>query len=209
MPVSRALTFDGRLNVPALLGGLIAVYLAVRRDPWWVLTSLGQSPTLKVVLSPYLINVEILGRPLTSPIFTCLTTSGLLTVLLAGTTAVVGSMLTTRPWSKRLLGFSMLSITAIFMVSLFVTIKLAESMVGISIPIVGEGEITFSTTYGSTRILAITPVEAELDVGFHLAVVSSALILLGRYLAVSYRRGSRAHPLSDNSYHHCVKGVVT
>jgi hypothetical protein len=117
MGVRKALTLGYRLNIPALLAGIIILYIIYKGEPWWILTAVGKIPTFKAEVAPYIINIVILNKPVDAPIITYIVLSGYLTYLLVGIATIIGSLIPSREISKSLIGYRSLTIPVLSIVT--------------------------------------------------------------------------------------------
>ena len=95
-----------KINLIALIAGvstllLIAVSVFV---PWWQFT-VGKPAFAQVNFSPVNLNFSILGNPITIPLIWAMNLACLLTLASGGIVLLIYSLMPSKPYAKRLLGF--------------------------------------------------------------------------------------------------------
>jgi hypothetical protein len=182
-----------RVNWFALVGGALTLVLTVASlfVPWWEVT-VGQTFG-RVGFSPVNLSTNILGYSVALPILVAIGWMFMVLLVSAGIVLVVYSILPTKPYSKRLLGFAYkkpLGALIAFVV-LMLLITNAGTILGmiagssgfagadLNLPWVGAKtlQLPSSMAQGAVRGIAIS---AELGWTFWLAVTVAALCVAAR-----------------------------
>lgn len=132
-----------KINLIALIAGvstllLIAVSVFV---PWWQFT-VGKPAFAQVNFSPVNLNFSILGNPITIPLIWAMNLACLLTLASGGIVLLIYSLMPSKPYAKRLLGFGYkkpLYAVILFVIELFSLSALAGVFSGFSVPLMGSG----------------------------------------------------------------------
>ena len=183
----KILTLNNRFNIPAFLGGILILYVVLSKSPWWVLEAVGERPTFSAYVSPYLININILGKPLEAPILYYAVVSGFLVYTLTGITCIIGAFYPKKRWSKTLIGFRGFIIPLFTTVMLYITLLMAKNYLNTDIPIVGRGVLEFSISYGGGDIHTYTTFIADFTNTYYIAVIAGILTLVGRLITGAER----------------------
>ena len=144
-----------KINLIALIAGvstllLIAVSVFV---PWWQFT-VGKPAFAQVNFSPVNLNFSILGNPITIPLIWAMNLACLLTLASGGIVLLIYSLMPTKPYAKRLLGFGYkkpLYAVILFVIELFSLSALAGVFSGFSVPLMGSGILQVPSTNDSRR----------------------------------------------------------
>lgn len=180
MGIRKALTLDYRLNIPALLAGMIILYITYKGGAWWVLTAVGSIPTFKAEVAPYIINIVILNKPVNAPIITYIVLSGYLTYILVGIATIVGAFIPRSEISKALIGYRTLTIPVLSIATIYIATIFVERTLGIKIPFIGSSILTYTIPYQDSIIKTYTPIQAFLTNSYYLALISGVLGVVGR-----------------------------
>jgi len=181
LTATRLLTLNHRLNVLGLISSALLLYTALSDRPWWtVYGGIGDERTFSADVSPFVVTVEVLGKPVTVPMLFYLNLAARLSVLLAAATTLLGSLLVKRPWSKHLMSLKGLALPVLFLAGLSISLNLAKTFAGVSIPLVGQSVVEFAMNYGGFRISAETPVTAALAQEYWVALTAGVLSALAR-----------------------------
>jgi hypothetical protein len=173
---------QSKINWFGLAGGittilLIAISLFI---PWWQLT-VGDS-IVAANVSPLYTNFDLIGNTFTVPLLWAINLACILYLVAGGIIMLIYSVKPTKPYAKRLLGFSYrkpLYFVIIFVIGLFALTLIVQSMFSLSVPLVGSAEVNLpsSMTQG-------TNVSVLLSAGFlwpfWLAVASAVLSIGAR-----------------------------
>jgi hypothetical protein len=103
-----------------------------------------------------------------------------LSILLAAATTLLGSLLIKKPWSKSLMSLRGLVLPILFLAGLSISLNLAKTLAGVSIPLVGQSVMEFAINYGGFRISTETPVTAALTQEYWVALTAGVLSALAR-----------------------------
>jgi hypothetical protein len=174
---------QSKINWFGLAGGvttilLIAVSLFI---PWWRLT-VGDS-VVAANVSPVHTSFDLIGNSFTVPLLWAVNLACILYLVAGGIVMLIYSVKPTKPYAKRLLGFSYrkpLYFVIIFLIGLLVLTFVIQSLLSLIIPLVGSMEVKLpsSMTQG-------TNVSVLLSAGFlwpfWLAVASAWLCIAARF----------------------------
>ena len=183
MGVRKALTLGYRLNIPALLAGIIILYIIYKGEPWWILTAVGEIPTFKAEVAPYIINIVILNKLVYAPIITYIILSGYLTYLLVGIATIIGSLMPRKEISKSLIGYRALTIPILSLVTIYIATIFVERVLGIKIPFIGYSTLIYSIPYQGSLIKTTTPMQAFFTDSYYLAIIAGILGVIGKLVA--------------------------
>jgi len=142
----------GRINLPALFAGIIFIYVALKRDYWWIAKSIGDKPTFFAGVAPYRIDIMILGKDVVVNGLPYIELSGFLTCVVVGVLALIGAFLPKKDLSKSMVGFRPLIIPVVIVISVYIGVMVAGRMIGTRIPFLGSSPIIFTLHYGSYTI---------------------------------------------------------
>lgn len=181
--IRKILILGNRVNIPALIGGLITIYIALYGGPWWTLNAVGANPTFKAGIAPYQIYVELLGNPVNIPTLKYIILSGYLTYLAIGLLAVIGSFIPEKEVSKALIGYRAIIIKIFTVIIIYIGLIAVKTIFKIDIPIIGSTIVSFKLPYETGVINVETPVEAGFTMTFYIAVVAASLLAIGRLLS--------------------------
>ena len=180
--IRKILVPGNKLNIPALIGGLIIIYIVLYGGPWWTLVAMGANPTFKAGVAPYQIYIEILGKPVDIPIFKYLILSGYLSYLVIGLLSIIGSFLPSREISKTLIGYRAIAMKIFTVITLYLGLIAVKNMLKVDIPLIGTTIMNFKLPYETGVINVETPIEAGFTLTFYIAVTAAILLLIGRLL---------------------------
>ena len=175
-------------GITSLLMVVVSVFL-----PWWQLT-IGQD-LIKVNASPIYTNFGVFGDQFTVPIIWVINIIIILEFLACGAVMLIYSLVPTKPYAKRLLGFSYknpLSIVIGFAVILIAIILVAGHF-GLSIPLMGSTTVTLpgSWTSGATDSALVS---ANFLLPFYLAIVAAALCIAARLYHKNLAKAPKTSP---------------
>ena len=171
-----------RINWFGVAGGaLTLIVIAVSLyNPWWQLI-IGDN-LMKVNASPMNTNFGLLGTQFTIPLIYALNIGSILTFLCSGIIMLVYSVIPTKPYAKDLLGFSWRKplYSVIFsVVGLSIIILIAQTVLGISIPLMGTGTIILPSSLTMGVNISVL-VSAAFQWPFWLAIVAASLCICAR-----------------------------
>jgi hypothetical protein len=181
-----------KINWFGLAGGvttivLIAVSLFV---PWWQLSipnstsdpNISKSPVVANV-SPLYTNFDLIGNSFTVPLVFAINLSCILLSLAGGVIMLIYSVKPTKPYAKRLLGFSYrtpLLFVIVFLIGLIALSLIIQGLFSFSVPLFGSSEVKLP----STATPQGTNVSVLLSAGFlwpfYLAIASAILCIGAR-----------------------------
>jgi hypothetical protein len=180
----EAWKMQAKINWIGVAGGastlvLIAVSLIV---PWWRFTAGNPHPLIEANFSPINLNFGVFGTAINIPLIWALNMATLLSLLAGGIIMLIYSVLPTKPYAKKLLGFSYktpLIAVILFVVELVVLSLMAQAVAGVNLPLVGSANIQFpsSMTGGITAEIGVV---AAFEWPFYLAIVVAATCIAAR-----------------------------
>ncbi len=178
-----------RINFFGIMASALLFYLGLSGKPWWILVggSSGER-TFEVLVSPFSYHVELLDRPLTVPIIPYLLLSAKLSILLAATTTLIGSILADKPWSGPMISVKGMVFPVIFLVGLYVTVLLAGYL-GFRIQMFGDFVLEYSIKVSGLELLTETPGRAEITVEYWIAVAAGLLSVVAKLAHRSAGKG--------------------
>ncbi len=169
-----------KVNVIGIVGSLLLFYVALSRDAWWSLVGGIEEETFSVFISPFHISISILGKPVAIPIIPYLNLSAQLVMLLTAFMLFVGSIFPLKGWAKYLYSHRALAMTVLFVVTLYIGLKLAENYTGTPIPLMGEATLHFRVTQETITIETETPIRSNFNAQYWLALLASVLASLAK-----------------------------
>lgn len=179
----KALSLNYKVNVLGAVGALLLFYVALSNKPWWtIIGGLSEEPTFSAAVSPFIIVVEILGKPLLVPIIPYLTLAARLSMLLAAATTLTGSLLVAKPWSKPMMSTRGLVLPVLFPLGVFIGLHVAQSHIGVGIPIMGEFVLRYVIPYGELRIATETPSVAIITGEYWIALAAGLTSTLAKIM---------------------------
>jgi hypothetical protein len=175
-----------KINLIALVAGistllLIAVSVFV---PWWQFT-VGKPAFAQVNFSPVNLNFSILGNPLTIPLIWAMNLACLLTLTSGGIVLLIYSIMPTKPYAKRLLGFGYkkpLYAVILFVIELISLSTLVKAYSGFDFPLIGSGILRIPQTMipGGGVSISVS-VLAAFGWPFYFAIVVAGLCIAARF----------------------------
>ena len=191
------------INWFALVGGiLLLVVLAVSiYFPWWQII-IGQN-LLTVNASPVNTNFGLMGTPFNIPLIFALNLGALLTFLACGIILIIYSILPSKPYSKDLLNFSYrkpLYAVIIFVIAMIGINVIANSALGINIPIQGKSniEIPSSFMFGLNVTVSVL-ITTSLMWPFWLGIVAAILCIGARLYHPKLNPKAPASPIASQT----------
>jgi hypothetical protein len=171
-----------KINWFGIAGGALTLIVIVVSlyNPWWQLT-IGEN-LMKVNASPMNTNFGLLGTQFTIPLIYALNLGSILTFLFSGIIMLIYAVIPTKPYSKDLLGFSWKKplYSVIFsVVGLSIIILIAQTVLGISIPLMGTGTIILPSSLTMGINISVL-VSAAFQWPFWLAIVAASLCICAR-----------------------------
>ncbi len=173
-----------KINWFGLISGIASLTLIVISlfYPWWRFT-LGDPALISVNVSPLNTNFDLLNNnAMTVPLLWALNMASILSLGACGAIMIVYSLFPAKPYSMRLLSFSYRKpayLSGFFIISLFVFTLIIQSLIGISIPLMGSTIVTVpqELTQGAVIRAGLT---TELLWPFWFAVACAILSLTAR-----------------------------
>lgn len=171
-----------KINWFGLAGGiatilLIAVSVFV---PWWQLR-VGDS-VIAANVSPIYTNFDFVGNSFTVPLVFAINLSCILLSLAGGVVMLLYSVMPTKPYAKRLLGFSYrtpLFFLVVFVVGLLALTLIIQGMFSISVPLVGSTQVSLPSGAAEGVNVSVL-LSAGFLWPFYLAVASAVLCVGAR-----------------------------
>ena len=157
---------------------LVAVSVFV---PWWQLR-VGDS-VVAANVSPIYTNFDLIGNSFTVPLVFAINLSCILLSVAGGVVMLLYSVMPTKPYAKRLLGFSYrtpLLFIIVFVIGLFVLTFLIQALFGFSVPIVGSTVIQLPQYMMPEGMNVSVQLSADFLWPFYLAIVSAVLCIVAR-----------------------------
>ena len=181
MGLLKALSLNYRVNAPGIAAALLLFYTASSGKPWWSMRGgSGERCTFSASVSPFAVDIEVLGRPVAVPILPYLTLAARLSVLLAAAAMLAGSLLAGKPWSKPLVSVRGLALPILFLLGLLAGLRLAASYVGADLPLTGEFELRYTIPYEGRSVSVLTPAVSRLTEEYWVALAAGALSALAK-----------------------------
>jgi len=182
-----------RVNWFALIGGALTLVLTVASIfvPWWQIT-VGRT-LAKVSFSPVSLSTNVIGYDVAIPIIMAISWMFIVLLVSAGIVLLVYSIMPTKPYSKRLLGFGYKKPlgTLVAFVVLMLLLTNAGTIFGmmpassspsgadLNVPWIGSKTVHLPSSMAQGTILGIA-ISAEIEWTFWLAVAVAALCVTAR-----------------------------
>jgi len=167
--------------VAGLLAGAMLLYVAFSGKPWWVLIGgTMEEPTFLAEVSPFKVNIAVLGRPVVITILPYLNLAATLSLLIAFMRIIVGSLGFSRDWSKPLMSLTGLAMPIIFLATIYLGLQAAKAYVGASIPLSGQFNLAYDIPIGGTTIASQTPSQSAITQEYWTALTAGALSLIAK-----------------------------
>ncbi len=184
--MTTKLILGDRINLPAFIGGLIFLYVLFEGEAWWIIKGLGENPSFYASVAPYNIDITILGKPVYVPIIEYIVLSGYISMLWVGISTTIASFIPRKKLSSYLLGYKPVLMTFGFLISIYMGVTIAETYVGITIPVMGESTLymEIDTQYGPINVY--TPSKAYFTSSYFIVLIASILIAIGKAIQTKY-----------------------
>ena len=184
--MTTRLILGGSINLPAFIGGIIFLYILFMGETWWVIKGLGENPSFYASVAPYNIEIIILGKPVYVPIIEYIVLSGYISMLWVGISTIIASLIPRKKLSSYLLGYKPVLMAFGFLLSVYIGVSIAETYVGVAIPMIGETTLymEIDTQYGPINVY--TPSIAYFTPSYFMVLVASILIALGNVIQTKY-----------------------
>jgi hypothetical protein len=171
-----------RINWFGIAAGVLTLLVIVVSlyNPWWQLT-IGED-LMKVNASPMNTNFGLLGTQFTIPLIYALNIGSILTFLFSGIIMLIYSIMPTKPYAKDLLGFSWKKpLYAIIssVVGLAVIVLIAQTALGINVPLVGTANVILPAQYTMGVNISVL-VSSAFQWPLYLAGVAAGLCIIAR-----------------------------
>ena len=180
--VRRLLVPKNRINIPGLIAGILILYILYTNEPWWTLKAIGENPTFQALVAPYRIEIEIMGKPVDSPIIHYTVLAGKITYLLMALTTITASLIPGKQWSKSLIGYRALTMIIFTVATLYIGLYTIKNTLAITLPLTGTAETIYKLPYETGTIQVYTPVKAEFTTTFYLAITATILAVIAKTL---------------------------
>ena len=172
----------GKINWFGFAGGVTTlVMIAVSMVyPWWRLT-VGDD-LLTANASPVNTNFGALGTSFAIPFIWALNVVSLLTLLVSAVAMLIYSLVPGKSFSKQLLDFGYkkpLFIVVFFVVGLVATVLICQTVLSLSVPLMGSTTSTLSIPFVSGVNITVL-LSAGFEWSFWVAVVGAALCIAAR-----------------------------
>jgi hypothetical protein len=174
---------QSKINYFGLAGGIATIVLVAVSVfvPWWVL-SVGEG-LVKANVSPVYTDFNIVGNAFTVPLLLAMNVASMLFMTAGGVAILAYSVLPSKSYTKRLLGFGYskpLFSLVVFVVLLIALQQILRMTVNLNVPLFGSATSVLpqSITSGTTVTLLM---QAEFQWPFYLAVASAGLCLAARF----------------------------
>jgi hypothetical protein len=171
------------LNWFGLAGGTLTIILVIVSlfVPWWQF-QVGTPVLFEAKVSPLNTTFGGLGDAFSIPLILALNLASVISLAASGVIMIIYSILPTKPYSMKLLGFSYrkpLYSVVFFVVSLFALSLIINSVLGFSIPLMGSANIQLSQALPQGAAVRML-VNADFLWPFWLSVAVAALCLVAR-----------------------------
>lgn len=191
MSLRNILVPKGKVNIPAILAGILILYIVYSGGDWWIVYAIGEKPTFTAYIAPYNIDISILCKKVIVPIIPYIELSGFLTYLFIGIACIVGGVIPGRELSKALVGFRALTLPIITIITIYIGLIAARSYVNVDIPLIGETVIQLQIPYGTQAISTYTPIRSGFTVTYYITLVAGVLAVLGRLVTGKRLKSSK------------------
>ena len=175
---------QNKFNLIALAAGISTLVLITVSVfvPWWQFT-VGKPAFAQVNFSPVNLNFSILGNPLTIPLIWAMNLACLLTLTSGGITMLIYSLMPTKPYARRLLGFGYkkpLYAVVLFVIELASLSGLVSSFSGFSFPLMGSAIVKVPSSMVPGDVNVSFSAIADLGWPFYFAIAVAGLCIAAR-----------------------------
>jgi len=181
-PLLARLVYFRHVNIPALLAGIITIYLVLQSREFIVLVS-------QVLDGDYIsfgygdIEIYLFGRRYTPPIIDYLIISSKLSYLVAGSSLIVGYLIRDEQLSRGLIGFKLPSMTGLILV---VAIFILSYLGGVFNPFTSEISVSLSLNIGGQIYMVPISYSVRLTLNSYLTIAANVLAIVGRLAVKSW-----------------------
>jgi hypothetical protein len=173
-----------QINYVALIAGILTLLLIVISIfvPWWQL-NVGQPPIASVNFSPVNMNFSFFDDVITVPLIWALNIACLLTLAAGGIAMLIYSLLPTKSYAKKLLGFGYkkpLYSLILFIIELITLYLPVEMLSGFDFPLVGSAALHFPESLMPDSINISVNVTASFGWPFYLGIAVVVLCIAAR-----------------------------
>ncbi|MBO3810289.1 MAG: hypothetical protein FGF50_11955 [Candidatus Brockarchaeota archaeon] len=183
MGITKLLSLNYRLNVPGFIAAFMLFYIVSSDKPWWRMSGgLGEQRTFSANVSPFAVAVEILGKPVTVPIIPYLTLAARLSIILTATAMLVGSLLVKKTWSKPMMSIRGLILPILFLLGLYIGLRVAGSYIGVDLPLTGGFDLSYTIHHGELSINVLIPTVAGFTEEYWIALTAGIVSALARVI---------------------------
>jgi hypothetical protein len=173
-----------KINALALAAGVTTLVLIAASYfiPWWQLT-VGNPALATVNLSPLNMNFELFNSVLTIPLIWALNISCLLALLAGGLILIIYSVVPTKPYASKLLGYGYkqpLLAVVLFVIEVVGLTLSVKAFTGFEFPLLGAGAVSLPSGLVPGNISIIVAVSAAFLWPFYLAIAVTVLCVATR-----------------------------
>jgi len=168
----------------ALIGGVLTlvVVLVSVFVPWWRLSA-GEN-LIEVGVSPFDLDVSLLGRPLTIAVVGAFNLSAVLLFVVSGVVMLIYSVVPTRSYARHFVGFAYskpLAVLLSFVVLVFGLSMVLQVVAKLSVPVWGSATVVLPAGFVPGVDLRVSlVVTATFQWSFWLAVFASGVCVVAR-----------------------------
>jgi len=173
-----------KINALALSAGVATLVLIAASYfiPWWQLT-VGNPALATVNFSPLNINFAIFDEIITVPLIWALNISCLLALLAGGLILIIYSVVPTKPYASKLLGYGYkqsLIAVILFVIEVVGLTLSVKAFTGFDFPLIGSGKVGLPAGLAPAGISISVDVSAAFLWPFYLAIAVTVLCVAAR-----------------------------
>jgi|WetSurMetagenome_2_1015567.scaffolds.fasta_scaffold10871_5 hypothetical protein len=174
-----------KINALALAAGVTTLVLIAASYfiPWWQLT-VGNPVLATVNFSPLNLNFALFNNIITIPLIWALNISCLLTLLAGGLILIIYSVVPTKPYASRLLGYGYkqpLIAVILFVIEVVGLTLSVKAFTGFNFPLIGAGTVGLPAGLAPAGISISVDISAAFLWPFYLAIVVTVLCIAARF----------------------------
>lgn len=171
----------GRVNIAAILSGILFLYVLYSGDYWWVSYGVGAKPTFVAGVAPYRIDIVVLGRDVDIPAIPFIELSGLFTYIYVSIACLLAGFFPRHRYLRTLVGFRTILVPMVTHLTIYIGVFAVANLFGLNIPFVGESVVTMKFFVEGYDIVSETPVASRFTDTFYLVVLGGILALFARF----------------------------
>jgi len=172
MNIYRTVTINYRLNIMGLIAGVFLIYIAVSDKPWWILIGGSvKEHAFSAEISPFRTVIMVLGKTVDIPIVTYMNMGLRLSFLLMAATTILGSIFMRKYWSRGLISLAGFITPLAFPILLYIGLEMIKIRFGITIPMIGQSNLTYKMLLKGREIVIHAPVIAEITQDYWTALI--------------------------------------